>query len=96
MGQFFSTTGPTFKRHVHKWADRNVKRDVSPRQCDDDPTAVHLGRAIIIITYPYGDFKHYENTPMQYTAIFTAVKIDKFQLKKKLIDIFLIFAQNIE
>ena len=41
-------------------------------------------------------FRHYENTPMQYTGIFTAVKNDKFQLKKKKIDIFLIFAQNID
>ena len=73
-----------------------MNRDVSPRQSDKDPTAVYLGRAIIIVTYPYGDFKHYENTPMQYTAIFTAVKNDKFLLKNKLIDIFLIFAQNIE
>ena len=58
MGQFFPTTGPTFKRHVHKWADRMVKRDVNPRQCDEDQTAVYLGRAIILITYPYGDLKH--------------------------------------
>ena len=57
MGQFFPTTGPTFKRHVHKWADHNLKRDVSLRQCDEDQTAVYLGRAIILITYPYGDFK---------------------------------------
>ena len=33
---------------------------------------------------------------MQYTAIFTAVKNGKFQLKKIIIDIFLIFAQNID
>ena len=32
----FPTTGLTFIRHLHKWADRNVKRDVSPRQCDED------------------------------------------------------------
>ena len=32
---------------------------------------------------------------MQYTAIFTAVKNDKFQLKQKE-DMFLIFAQNID
>ena len=30
-GPIFPTTGPTFKRHVHKWADHNVKRDVFPR-----------------------------------------------------------------
>ena len=77
----FPTTGPTFKRHVHKWADRIVKRDVSSRQCDEDQTAVYMRRAIILITYPYGDFKHlllYANTPMQYTAIFTAVKMPNF------------------
>ena len=33
---------------------------------------------------------HYENTPMQYTAIFHGCKNDNFQIKK--IDNFLIFA----
>ena len=37
---------------------------------------------------------HYANTPMQYAAIFTAVKNDNFQLK--IFDVFLIFAQNID
>ena len=37
---------------------------------------------------------HYENTPMQYTAIFHRCKNDKFQIKN--CDIFLIFAQNID
>ena len=37
---------------------------------------------------------HYENLPMQYTEIFSALKIEKFQLK--IFDIFLIFAQNID
>ena len=37
---------------------------------------------------------HYDNTPMQYTAIFHGCKIDNFQMKK--CDIFLIFAQNID
>ena len=36
--------------------------------------------------------KHYDNTPIQYTTIFTAVKFDNFQLKS--FDNFLIFAQN--
>ena len=35
---------------------------------------------------------HYENTPMQYTAIFHGSKNDNFQIKK--VDNFLIFAQN--
>ena len=35
-GPIFPTTGQTFIRHLHKWADRNVKRDVSPCQCDED------------------------------------------------------------
>ena len=39
-------------------------------------------------------FSHYENLTMQYTEIFLALKIEKIQLKK--IDIFLIFAQNID
>ena len=37
---------------------------------------------------------HYENLPMQYIEIFLTLKIKIFQLKK--IDIFLIFAQNID
>ena len=41
-----------------------------------------------------GHFSHYENTPMQYTAIFHGCKNDNFQMK--FFDIFLIFAQNID
>ena len=37
---------------------------------------------------------HYENTPMQYTAIFHGCKKDNFQMKY--CDVFLTFAQNIE
>ena len=37
---------------------------------------------------------HYENMPMQYTAIFRGCKNDDFQTKKN--DIFLIFAQYID
>ena len=37
---------------------------------------------------------HYANTPMQYTAIFHDCKNDYFQMK--FINIFLIFAQNID
>ena len=37
---------------------------------------------------------HYENTPMQYTAIFHGCKKDNFQIKNY--DIYLIFAQNID
>ena len=37
---------------------------------------------------------HYENTPMQYMAIFNGCKIDNFHMKN--CDIFLIFAQNID
>ena len=39
---------------------------------------------------------HYENLPMQYTEIFWAFKIENFQLKKKKLIFFLIFAQNID
>ena len=35
-GLIFSTTRPTFKRHLHKWAERNVKRYVFPRQYDEE------------------------------------------------------------
>ena len=37
---------------------------------------------------------HYENMPMQHTAIFHGCKYDNFQLK--LFDYFHIFAQNID
>ena len=37
---------------------------------------------------------HYENTPMQYTAIFHGCKNGHFQMK--MFNIFLIFAQNID
>ena len=37
---------------------------------------------------------HYDNTPIQYTVIFSAAKNDNFLLKN--LDIFLIFAQNTE
>ena len=37
---------------------------------------------------------HYENTSMQYTEIFSPVKIENFVRKKN--DIFLVFAQNID
>ena len=37
---------------------------------------------------------HYENTPMQYTAIFHGCENDNFQMTN--CDVFLIFAQNID
>ena len=37
---------------------------------------------------------HYENMPMQYTAIFHGCKNDNFQMKN--CNIFFIFAQNID
>ena len=39
-------------------------------------------------------YVHYENMPMQYTDMFLALKIENFQLKN--VEIFLIFAQNID
>ena len=38
--------------------------------------------------------KYYDNTPMQYAAIFHGCENDKFQMKK--CDIFLLFAQYID
>ena len=46
-----------------------------------------------LILFAYG-FRHYENTPIQYTVIFHGCKNDYFQMKNY--DIFLIFAQNID
>ena len=43
---------------------------------------------------PSEEKNHYENTPMQYTEIFIAIKNEIFQQKK--CDIFLIFAHNID
>ena len=37
---------------------------------------------------------HYENMPMQYTEVFKVVKNENFQWK--ILDTFLIFAQNID
>ena len=50
----------------------------------------------IIISFPRIAilFFHSENSPMQYTKIFSALKIENFQLKN--FDIFLSFAQNID
>ena len=48
---------------------------------------------VLFLLYPFL-VVHYENTPMQYTAIFHGNKND-FVLDKKLIN-FLIFAQNID
>ena len=48
---------------------------------------------LLVILFCFQEF-HYENTPMQYTAIFHGCKNDNFQLKK--VDYFLIFAQNID
>ena len=41
------------------------------------------------------DFYPYENLPMKYTEIFSAVKIER-KFHWKTFDIFLIFAQNID
>ena len=38
--------------------------------------------------------KHYDNTPIQYTAIFHSCKKNNFQMKN--CNIFLIFAQNVD
>ena len=60
-----------------------MKRDVSPRQCDEDPIAVYLGQAI-----------HYANMSMYYAEIFKGCKNDNFLFQ--IFDIFLIIAQNID
>ena len=49
--------------------------------------ASHLARPLLCAY-------HYENTPMQYTAIFHGCKNDNYRMKK--INIFLIFPQNID
>ena len=43
---------------------------------------------------PSSGLTHYDNTPMQYIAIFHGCKNDNFQVKD--CDIFLIFSQNID
>ena len=47
-----------------------------------------------IYDYSLGNNIHYENMPMQDTVIFKVVKNKNF--KWKILDIFLIFAQNID
>ena len=48
---------------------------------------------LLVIDVSFGAV-HYENTPMQYTAIFHGCKNDNFQMKK--VDNFLIFTKNID
>ena len=43
---------------------------------------------------PVKCYKHYDNMPLLYTAIFHGCKNDHFEIKKE--DIFLFFAQNID
>ena len=52
---------------------------------------------VVLIAGPdarYKHLQHYENTPMQYTAIFHYDKNSKFQMKNVIF--FLTFAQNID
>ena len=64
---------------------KNVQRIIRPV----------IGINFIVDTVPVVPIhNHYENTPMQYTAIFHSLKNDNFQMKN--CDIFLIFAQNID
>ena len=67
------------------------------------PIKMHISRKkIILILLALRQIKirlksdrlHYENTPMQYAAIFKGCKNGNFQMKN--CDIFLIFAQNID
>ena len=60
-------------------------------------THVYFSHSVIATRIMYSSFsptEHYENMPMQYTEIFKVVKNENFHQKK--IDIFLIFAQNID
>ena len=54
----------------------------------------HLYRGALSPDLRKNNSEHYENTPMQYTAIFNGCKNNNFQMKNS--DIFLIFAQNID
>ena len=49
---------------------------------------------IFLVEKYYLKFLHYENTPMQYTAIFHGCKNNNFQMKK--VGNYLIFAHNID
>ena len=64
------------------------------RRCPLDGTASLYGITITQVVLHVRGSSHYENTPMQYIAIFHGCKNDKFQMKN--VDIFLIFAQNID
>ena len=61
---------------------------IIPRICQET-----IVKHISLVSFVVDGF-HYDNTPIQYTAIVKAVKHDNFLLKS--FDIFLIFAQNIE
>ena len=49
---------------------------------------------VIVETEINDESCHYDDTPVQYTAIFHGCKNDKFQMKNR--EFFLIFAQNID
>ena len=61
-------------------------------QAAADVCFTHLYWNLEKATEPCHLTRHYENTPMQYTAIFHGSKNDNFQMKN--CDIFLILAQN--
>ena len=54
---------------------------------------IHVGNTDLSLRM-LGHVRHYANMSMQYTAIFHGCKNDNFQMK--ILDIFLIFAQNID
>ena len=51
-------------------------------------------RSLTAIAFSIVPYPHYDNKPIQYTAIFHGCKNDYFQMKN--CDDFLIFAQNID
>ena len=61
---------------------------------DKRPAVASGEKKIHLACTVHVQFSHYENLPMQYTEIFSPVKIENFQWK--IFDIFLIFAQNID
>ena len=71
--------------------------EMGSRQSGKTPLSAHSFASLLFLNQrkrgKISMKEHYENIPMQYTAIFHGCKIDNFQMKK--FDIFLIFAQNI-
>ena len=85
--------GPVHRANQKQTSKMSTTSEVSPWHGQLYKIIGGLNRFNGTPTLPSASAVHYENTPMQYTAIFHCCKIDNFQLKS--FDYVHIFAQNI-